>query len=57
MSNYIYVYLNEEDLILIEQLLHQEGASFFDKNGSEASRLPAFSALREEYLIDMYRRI
>ena len=51
MSSYIYVYLNEEDLALIELLLHQEGVSFFDEDGNEVTKLLAFSALSKQYQI------
>ena len=51
MSSYIYVYLNEEDLVLIEFLLHQEGVSFFFFFLNEVTKLLAFSALSKKYLI------
>ena len=51
MSSYIYVYLNEKDVVLIENLLHQKGASFYDANGDEVTELAAFSVLKQEYYI------
>ena len=51
MSSYTYVYLNEEDLALIELLLHREGVSFFDEDGNEVTKLLAFSESSKQYQI------
>ena len=51
MSSYIYVYLNDEDLALVEPLLQQEGLSVFDEYGNKVTKLLAFSALSKQYQI------